>query len=249
MGGTGKEMGGTVELDQSGNIYTAGIFTDTAYFDNIMLTNGTKKDWYLAKYDNNGNVLWAEQAHISGSVAYFGSTAITPEGNIYALGTFSGDARFGDHSISASSSNEMFLVRYNSVGQCLGVTSVPNTSHGDITIGSDECAVITGTFSKTVSFGSHIITSYGSNDIFIAKHDAITSVAPKTIQDPHPQLSIFSNPTTGKCTVTIPQEFLHEKQLTLQVFDFQGKLIEKTAVNLAEGKISLNLEAQAKRVY
>lgn len=33
-------------------------------------------------------------------------------------------------------------------------------------------------------------------------------------------------PTTGLCTVTIPREFLREKQLTLLVYDAMGKLVE-----------------------
>jgi hypothetical protein len=249
MGGPSKEMGGTIGLDLAGNIYTTGDFKGIAYFDTIMLTNGSNRDWYIAKYDNDGNVLWARQGHISGNTVYNGSTATTSEGDIYAVGTFSGDAKFGDYSVTAGSPNDMFLTRYNTMGQCLGITNVPNTSHGGITVDSNESAIITGGFKKTVSFGSHLITSYGSSDILIAKHNIITSVISKLTQSSEPQLLIYANPTTGKCTITIPDEFLHEKQLTLQVFDFQGKLIEKTVLTLAEGKIRLNLEARAKGMY
>ncbi|MEI6436673.1 MAG: T9SS type A sorting domain-containing protein [Bacteroidota bacterium] len=42
--------------------------------------------------------------------------------------------------------------------------------------------------------------------------------------------------------------FLSERHV-FSVFDFQGKLIEKTVLALADGKIRLNLEAQAKGMY
>ncbi|MCX6278568.1 MAG: T9SS type A sorting domain-containing protein [Bacteroidetes bacterium] len=249
MGGPYADMGGTIDLDRAGNIYTTGDFKDTAYFDNIVLTNGSKRDWYIAKYDNNGNALWARQGHITGNKVYFGFAASTFTGDIYAIGNFSGNAVFGDHSISAGSPNDMFLARYNALGQCLGITNVPNAYHSSVTFDNSENAILTGCFSGTINFGAQSIKSYGSNDIFIAKHDAITSVVPKTMANTQPQLTIYANPTTGKCTVTIPDEFLHEKQLTLQVFDFQGKQIEKTVLALADGKIRLNLEAHAKGMY
>jgi hypothetical protein len=103
-------------------------------------------------------------------------------------------------------------------------------------------------FSGTTTVGHKTIESYGSSDFIFAKCSAITGVEEQKSNWQN-KLLIYANPTTGKCTVTIPEEFLNEKQLTLQVFDFQGKLIEKTVLALADGKIRLNLEARAKGMY
>ncbi|MCX6304368.1 MAG: T9SS type A sorting domain-containing protein [Bacteroidetes bacterium] len=248
MGGKQKDMGGTIGMDVSGNIYTTGTFQDTAFFDNLRLIHTPKSDWYIAKYDNNGIALWAQQGHITGNIAYYGVNSPSSDGKVYCIGTFSGSALFGEFSITANSPNEMFLARYRSDGHCLGVTNVPNTIHGGVITEKNGNAYVTGSFLGTVNFGNIRLTSYGSDDIYIAKHSAITGVH-EPQEKPQNQLTIYANPTTGRCTITIPEEFMHEQQLTLQVFNLIGKLVEKMMVTLVEGKIRLNLEAQAKGIY
>ena len=63
------------------------------------------------------------------------------------------------------------------------------------------------------------------------------------------QLVIYANPDDGKCTVTIPDEFLHEQNLTLSIYDNSGKLIQQKRLTLNEGKIKLSLEEQTKGIY
>ena len=63
------------------------------------------------------------------------------------------------------------------------------------------------------------------------------------------QLIIYANPNQGKCNITIPDEFQHEKNLTLSIFDNNGKLIQQIPVQMNENKIKLNLQAEAKGIY
>ena len=62
-------------------------------------------------------------------------------------------------------------------------------------------------------------------------------------------LIIYANPTTGKCNITIPEEFNNEKDLTLQIFDTKGNLIQQTHVEMIDNKIKLNIESEAKGIY
>ncbi len=41
----------------------------------------------------------------------------------------------------------------------------------------------------------------------------------------------------------------NESDLTLQIYDLKGKLVQQSKVEPSEGKISLNIEAQAKGMY
>ena len=92
------------------------------------------------------------------------------------------------------------------------------------------------------------MTSYGNDDIFISKHDAITDIeeGEKHISN---KLLIYANPSQGTCNVTIPDEFKHEKNLTLSIYDNTGKLIQQGSVEMNEDKVSVNLEAEAKGIY
>src|SRR5262245_61841127 len=65
-GGTGFDFGEAVGVDSFGNSYVAGTFTSQATFGsgggNTVLTSVGGKDMFLAKYDVNGNLLWARGA-------------------------------------------------------------------------------------------------------------------------------------------------------------------------------------------
>ena len=62
-------------------------------------------------------------------------------------------------------------------------------------------------------------------------------------------LVIYANPNEGKCNITIPDEFKHEKNLTLSIYDNTGKLIQQGTVEMNEDKVRVNLEAEAKGIY
>jgi len=247
MGGPGTEACGTIYQDNSNNIYISGIFHGSATFGNITLNNIDKDDVFLAKCDSAGTVHWAIQLYISEGVS--GITHNTNgEGETWLSGTFTGNAVFGEQLIPADVKGEQFVAKYSRDGNCVGVihssnaynTCFEKTENGDF--------FVAGSFSGITNFGKSNLTSLGNEDGFIAKHDAITGI-PKQSEAPARQLEIYANPTTGKCTITIPGDFEHEKQLTLQVFDSQGRLVQQAPVEITDGKITLNIETQAKGMY
>ncbi|HKR06328.1 MAG TPA: T9SS type A sorting domain-containing protein, partial [Bacteroidia bacterium] len=60
---------------------------------------------------------------------------------------------------------------------------------------------------------------------------------------------IFPNPGDGMVEIKIPDDFKNEKNLTLCVFENTGKLIQQKKLQMNDGKIKLNLEAEAKGIY
>ena len=99
-----------------------------------------------------------------------------------------------------------------------------------------------------MDIGPNTFTSYGDNDIFVAKCSPILLGVEPRIK-PSEQLVIYANPNEGKCTITLPEEFMNENNLTLSIFNSQGKLIQKVPIENFEGKISLNIQSEAKGMY
>ena len=62
-------------------------------------------------------------------------------------------------------------------------------------------------------------------------------------------LIIYANPNTGKCTITIPNEFKTETKLTLQIFDNTGHLLQQIPVEMLQDKVIVNITAEAKGTY
>jgi hypothetical protein len=249
MGGRKTEMGGLFSMDITGNLYVTGDFQDSIFFDNILLTSSSMRDWFLAKFDNEGNALWARQGHITGATVYYGEVFCDiTKGNVLAVGTFSGSAAFGENNISACSANDIFLVCYNSDGECMGVSQAPNSFQGGINADKLGNIYLTGAFQGLSTFGSTSLNSFGSDDAFIARHNAITGL-PRPPEAPAQRLEIFANPTTGVCSVTVPAELEHEPSLTLRLFDSNGRLLKSFPVTPQGTSVRLSLEEQASGIY
>jgi hypothetical protein len=60
---------------------------------------------------------------------------------------------------------------------------------------------------------------------------------------------IYPNPTRGIFEVALPIDFVNENNLTLSIYDNTGKFIQQKTLEMNDGKIKLNLEAEAKGVY
>ncbi|MBT6372369.1 MAG: hypothetical protein HOJ86_06840, partial [Acidimicrobiaceae bacterium] len=68
FGGTGNDMGYSVAVDSSGNVYTTGYFTGTVDFDpgagtTNLVPNGSS-DAFVSKLDSSGDLVWAKNLDV-----------------------------------------------------------------------------------------------------------------------------------------------------------------------------------------
>jgi len=250
IGGPSATGHDDMSLDVNGNCYLIGSFKNGyATFNNNIDTiySSDTTHFFLTKYDVYGNFKWVQQD--SASVAATGSDIFTDaDSNTYITGSFSGSAHFGSFDVTASASQDMFVAKYNTTGDCLGVNTAGEAFGYGVTADASGSCYVTGGFRNTINFGSTILTSHGGSDIFVAKSDMITGINEKK-QNTNNHLIIYANPTTGKCNITVPDDFYNEKNLTLTIFDNSGKLIQQKTLEMSEGKIKLDLEQEAKGVY
>src|SRR2546427_3355375 len=61
-GSTFDDYSRGIAVDAAGNSYVTGSFHDVVAFGSTNLTSSGGFDIFVAKYDNAGNVLWAQQA-------------------------------------------------------------------------------------------------------------------------------------------------------------------------------------------
>ncbi len=238
-------------MDVSGNFYITGSYINNVNFNGNTLSNSNSYDMYLVKYDANGNVGWLLQGNANSALSGL-RAATTSDGSTYISGTFTGSATFGSYSINSSASNDYYIARYNSTGYCLGVTKLTGISQSGFNIATDNLGncIVAGEFSSPtpINIGTTTLTAVYASDVFIAKLDAITVIenVDKSMRN---SLVIYANPTAGKCNITVPDDFLHEKNLTLSIYDNTGKLIQQQTLQMNDGIIKLNLEAEAKGTY
>ena len=140
---------------------------------------------FLAKYDEFGTVLWATKLE-SSSDMQVNDLAIDPFGFIYLTGTFSSSITFtsvtggSDQSVSANSSSDFFLVKYDGNGEVIWAFNNDDGSDDDegITVFADATGVYLGgrmkngsnDFDPSPFGGTSMNTSSSSPSIFIAKY-------------------------------------------------------------------------------
>ncbi|MCX6274942.1 MAG: T9SS type A sorting domain-containing protein [Bacteroidetes bacterium] len=247
-GSSGYSSYADIVVDTSGGIYVSGPFEDIAIFNQDTLqSDATTADFFIARYDSSGNNLWAVRGYASNySVSY--SLSLDIENGIYAVGSITDSAILCNDTIIATAGNyEGFIERYNSEGNCIAVRHMTNALGGAILCNDDGSIYITGNIRGSVNFSGVQLNSMGNSDIFIAKSNAITGQNEE--RKSSNELVIYANPSQGTCNVTIPEDFKHEKNLILSVYDNKGNLIQQGKVQMNGEKVHVNLEAEAKGIY
>ena len=179
-GGTGHDRGSGITIDDAGNCYIIGTFSETATFGTHTLSSIGNVDIFVARV-SNGIWQWAARAGgVPGLV--FGTDsgteiAIDNAGNCYVTGTFGNWASFGSHTITGIGYNDIFVAKINSDGSWQWANWAASGRYDagcDITIDDGGNCYITGYFEQTAAFGSFslTLTSSGGSDIFVAKMDS-----------------------------------------------------------------------------
>ncbi|WP_264519642.1 SBBP repeat-containing protein [Flavobacterium sp. N1994] len=186
MGGTSIEVGNSIALDSSGNVYITGYFNGTADFDpssgtaNLVASGGN--DIFLAKYDASGNYVMANK--IGGSGDDKGFSLSVDNGYISITGYYTGTVDFDPSAStvnlsSASGSDDIFLAKYSTVGTYVWAKSIGSSSSDEarsLAVDGSGNIVITGYFQGTVDFDPSAstanLTMAGGIDIFVAKYNS-----------------------------------------------------------------------------
>lgn len=178
-GGSLEDNSNSIVTDSSGNVYVTGNFkSSTIVFGNDTLNNdypGTN-NFFIAKYSNTGNVIWAKTA--DGNNDDRGDAiAVDQYGNIYVTGFFQSDSiKFGNVTLQNNGSSDIFLVKYDNSGVVVWAENFGGTlsDAGKSLCSKNNAIYLTGSFaSPTIIFGGTTLNnSTAQSDIFIVKLDS-----------------------------------------------------------------------------
>lgn len=183
LGGSTFDVGNSIVLDASGNIYTTGYFGSTADFDpgtgTVNLTSTGANDIFISKLDGAGNFVWAKNMGGTSNDIGF-SIAIDASGDIYSTGTFGGSADLdpgaASFSLTSNGSNDIYVSKISAAGNFIWAKSFGGSTADyvyGITTDPSGNVYTTGYFQGTVDFdpgvGTNSITTTGNYDIFISK--------------------------------------------------------------------------------
>ncbi len=183
-GGTQADYGLSLSIDPSGNIYLGGFFKSTSItFGGTTLSNPGAPfgDPFLAKFDTNGNVIWAKQSNNALSSDATISVAADQAGDVYATGHFISDQiTFGGITLTnpGTETQELFIVKYSASGSVLWAKSIGGSGDeiGNAVVVDNQGSVfLAGQFSSSsILVGSTGLININSpnTDLFLAKYNS-----------------------------------------------------------------------------
>ena len=188
IGGAALDSGQGVAVDRQGNVVVTGYFSGTVDFDpgagTLNLTSAGSWDAFVAKFDPEGNILWAKG--FGGEFDDRGlGVAVKGDGTIAFTGYFQVLADFdpgpGTFNLTGSWGNEAFVAVLTNSGNLVWAGAFSGATGDEVgtgvafepTDGVFAWLTVTGTFRGTVDFdpgtGTQNLTSAGGSDLFIAE--------------------------------------------------------------------------------
>jgi hypothetical protein len=183
------EMGLSLVVDVSGNVYVAGAFMDNVDFDPgpeeyiLSSYNGGNTDAFILKLNSSGSFLWAKQFGHNNHDKIC-DLVLDPMGNILSVGAFFSTVDFdsgdGVFEITSIGDDDAFVMKMDSDGNFVWVkvfSGIEAEVGLSIALDSFNSIYVTGYFSETTDFNPEPeifeLTTSGDYDIFISKLDAL----------------------------------------------------------------------------
>ncbi|MDR3611254.1 MAG: SBBP repeat-containing protein [Ignavibacteriaceae bacterium] len=222
-------MGESISIDAGGNSYITGSFEGTANFGTVQLINHGKRDIFVAKYDPNGNRLWAKSA--GGKFDDGGEgISVDSDGNSFVAGTFFGSVEFDTLILNKENfarGNNMFIAKYDTYGNRIWVKY----------IGSDEsCNSIASDVKRNLyvigkymdyfypaKFGTALISGSGSFISKLNSERAAIEIALDSI--PLEYSAQIDYPLPSIPGVEIKFDLPYNSLIDVSIYDTTGKYI------------------------
>jgi hypothetical protein len=161
-----------IAVDDSGNAWVTGSFTNEIDVGGVMLTDADGAGSYVARLDPNGDVLGAWSLGSEGGHSVRGVAVDATSGLAYVVGYAATAVDFGLGPISIAGGTDAYVVAVDVTGAPQWSQSFggPEDDFGlDITAANGEVA-ITGSFRETIDFGGGALSA--GSAIFVASLDA-----------------------------------------------------------------------------
>jgi hypothetical protein len=166
--------------DPQGNIFVLGTFNASIMFGATNLITSGSNDVFLAKFDAQGQPLWAKKFGDAANQNSPDGLAVDTSGNVYFAMTLVGSVDFGGGALSPGAQQGFAIAKLGGAGNhlwsksylsasafyCRGLATDPN---GDL--------IVAGDLYGTANLGAGAIVSAGASDVYVAKLAKATGTA------------------------------------------------------------------------
>jgi uncharacterized membrane protein YqhA len=250
MGGTNSDIGYSVKIDASNNVYTTGAFNLTVDFDPgaavFNLTSAGGNDIFISKFDASGNFIWAKAMGGTMNDNSF-SLALDASANLYTAGFFRTTADFdpgaGLFNLTVVGAFDIFISKLDASGNfawAKGIGGIETDIARCIALDNSNNIYTTGVFRQTVDFdpdaGVFNLTSAGFSEVFVQKTSQTPVLSAEEITD-NTDFTIYPNPNDGIFSLNIDKEITNGKLILLNAI---GQIVHEQKIVQGTNEIITN---------
>ncbi len=181
MGGKGPDGFSDVATDAAGNVYVAGMFSNSeATFGTTPLISEDQMpnapvnmDNFIAKLDADGQIQWiVNKVQTEGSGR---SLVIDTNGYVYVAGNFSWQSKVAGQLVATNGGDDLVLVKLTNNGKVAWVKTAGGPGHEQVSciaLGPNGEILLTGTFQGTTTLAGRTFTASGERSAFVVKYPA-----------------------------------------------------------------------------
>ncbi len=175
-GGANGDIGMSIDVDDVGNIFVAGTFRTSMSLDAIIISSPNLYDEsFYAKYDANGNVVWAKATRGNNSNQIAG-VAFDNDHSFFITGFFGGSFSVDNRTVNSSTSSyDIFLAKIDTDGNLDWLkkagSSNEDAAHGVCSDLNGNPSIV-GYFSGLAYFDGHSVNYSDYSDVFVAQYDS-----------------------------------------------------------------------------
>ena len=157
-------------IDGRGNIVIVGDFWGSIDFGGSRLTSAGDRDIFIAKFNNEGKLLWSKRYGDASEQVGVG-VAIDGEGNLFVVSAFTGTLSFGGDLLVSKGLYNMALAKLDPSGKHIWSRSFGDMQYHVpecIAVGSSGNILVAGRFQGALDLGGYVLESTSrQTDIFI----------------------------------------------------------------------------------
>ncbi|HRG18608.1 MAG TPA: T9SS type A sorting domain-containing protein [Flavobacterium lutivivi] len=218
------------------------VYFSSNLFDNFSIggvategpVNGTN-DFFLAKFNHNGDVQWIREVPGSGGVTpgKIKSLSIDNQGNCYFGGQTRGTIVWNTNTTTYTQSlyEDIILLKYDTSGNLIWAKTAGGNAYervDSISAAADGSVFLTGMATQNIQFDEHQIVSSGFLYYpYLAKLDTTLLQNPTIDKD---EIMLFPNPVSDVLTITFPDTESRE----VAVFNVLGQKIINANIHSSE---------------
>ena len=253
---------GDIQLDNQGNVYAVGDIQFPTQFDpsgnQTALLNPVFRDVFFVKYTPAGDLGWADLISGIGPTDDGFGLDVSLGGKVLIAGNFSQSADFDPSSElayhTAQGSSDGFIAKYDVDGSFLWMKQIAGTSAKSvqcITTNSTGKIIAGGIYGGQINLnvegGSHVYTSAGMTDGFLATYKFVPP--PSGLRELPLPVSFTMQPNIVSSNAYLKWTPFAGNMLDYKIIDVTGKCLFTGQFSPSHGYFNLNTALLSKGLY